>query len=227
MNVGKVMERETNALIEILAGEAIQRRCARGPFVFFGCVAPAMMLYTLLLALALGPRPDLLKHMLETPLFAGEILTLGAVALASLLGTSLLAFPDLYQRRALAFGLPCVALGAFALVMTLEWLAAPLNQPPLNQLMPAHGFECARCILLSSALPLFLLLSLLRRYAPTYTGMAGCMSALAASALGCLALRLSEKTDSVAHLLEWHYLPVTLLSALMLPIARKWLAWQG
>ena len=74
--------------------------------------------------------------------------------------------------------------------------------------------DCALCIGSVAMLPSLLLFGILRRGATVRPMQAGIFAVLAASAIGCLTLRLSEANDSLAHLLLWHYLPTLIFAAL-------------
>jgi hypothetical protein len=61
--------------------------------------------------------------------------------------------------------------------------------------------------------------------APTQPATAGCCAVMAAFALGALALRLSEETNSIVHVMTWHYFPMLMVAGLGLFLGKKIFRW--
>ncbi|MDD2722372.1 MAG: DUF1109 domain-containing protein [Gallionella sp.] len=148
-----------------------------------------------------GVRPDLMQQFIK-PVFSAEIMALCGIFIASALSAAVLSFPDLHQKRALAFA-PLLMFALFVGVMGFAWHA---DQPPAP--LPMHSFECTLSILMFSLLPALAIFNVLRRYASTHLSYSGIAALLFAFSTGALWLRLYEATDSVVHLIEWHYLPI-------------------
>jgi hypothetical protein len=173
----------------------------------------------LLAALALtGLRPDW-RASLGDPWFAAEIAALCALLVVSAFSAAVLAFPDLHQRRRTAFA-PAWAFALFALLMFLSWRA---DVPPAP--LPAHNFECTLSILLFSLLPAAAIFYAMRRFASTHPRLFGMVAVLYAFSAGALWLRLHEQTDSIAHVVEWHYLPIIAVAALGGWLGKALLRW--
>ena len=134
--------------------------------------------------------------------FVAEIAALLGVFIVTSLSTALLAFPDLHQKRRLAFA-PVVAFTLFLGVMFFAWRA---DNPPSP--LPVHSFECTLSIALMTLLPAAWAFYSLRKFASTHYRLAGSAALLSAFSVGALWLRLHEDTNSIAHLVEWHYLPM-------------------
>lgn len=175
-------------------------------------------IYILALSLCFGIRVDLGERLM-TPLFLTEIVLLGVMVIASGLSVAVLSFPDLYGKRWAAYA-PFVPLVVLATVLGVEWLE---NIPPAPK--PAHGIECLLCILCYAIIPACWIFYRLRKTATTHGGLAGGVALLGAFGIGALAFRLSEPTDSIIHLIEWHYLPMLAFSVLGIWLGKKYLKW--
>lgn len=173
----------------------------------------------LALSLALsGVRPDLAEKLHDIG-FAAEIVSLLAVFIVTSLSAALLAFPDLYQKRYLAFA-PILPFTLFLVVMLLAWQA---DSPPAP--LPVHSFECTVGITLMALLPAAWTFYSMRKYASTHYRLAGSVALLSAFSVGALWLRLHEANDSVVHVLEWHYLPMLAIGLLGLWLGKVLLKW--
>jgi len=166
----------------------------------------------------MGVRPDCV-HKLQSPLFTAELAALGGVIFTSMLSAALLAFPDIYQKKRAAF----LPIPMFLLFMFILILAFHADNPPAPP--PPHAMECLLCIILLSLLPCGFILYTIRKFASTHYYMAGCVAVLSAFSIGALALRLSEETDSIAHIVQWHYLPMIgagIIGILLGKLCLKW-----
>lgn len=173
----------------------------------------------LAIALAIsGTRPGL-PQLFQHPLFTLEILALFGIFTTTALSGATLAFPDLHQQRTLAFT-PAWAFGLFALIMASAWLA---DDPPAP--LPMHSFECTMSILLLSLLPSVGIFYAMRRFASTHPHLSGSVAVLFAFSTGALWLRLYEPTDSIKHLIEWHYLPMIAVGTIGWWLGKKLLKW--
>jgi hypothetical protein len=129
-------------------------------------------------------------------------------------------YPDAYQKPRL-LKLPY---GLFILVFALNMvqLFMPLDERMVMPSPEAHAMECAICIAALALIPSAFIFALLRKGASVRQSQAGSFTVLAASAMGCLTLRLAEDNDSIMHLLQWHYVP-TFLFAMIGVFLGKWL----
>lgn len=208
----------TENLIADLSVSMAPVKPAAPPSVLFLKWLALSFAYSAVLLVFTGLRPDLATH-LHSPAFVSEIFLLAAIVIASGISAAALAFPDMYQKRHPLL-LPVIPLTGFILLITVEWFAEPPSTP-----LPPHAIECLLCIMLYASLPAFLLMAMLRRHATTHPYLAGGIALLASSALGCLALRLAEETDSMHHLVIWHYLPMIAFATLGAWLGKTLLKW--
>ena len=205
-------------LVATLAHDAAAVEPAPHPFMLSLKWTGAAAAYLVLALTLSGPRPDLLERFHST-WFAAEIAALLGIFTVTSLSTALLAFPDLHQKRRLVYA-PIAAFILFAGVMFFAWQA---DSPPSP--LPVHSFECTLGITLMALLPAAWAFYSLRKFASTHYRLAGSAALLSAFSVGALWLRLHEDTDSIAHLVEWHYLPMLFigLGGLWLgKVALKW-----
>jgi len=165
-----------------------------------------------------GFRPDL-ADALQNPWFTAELALLFVMFITAAFATAVLAFPDMHQKRKIAYG-PVWVVGLFVLVMIFAWRA---DAPPAP--LPMHSFECMMSITLFSLLPSVATFYVLRKLASTHQRLSGSIAVLFAFSTGALWLRLHEQTDSIIHVIEWHYLPILAFSVLGLWMGKKLLKW--
>lgn len=203
-------------LIETLAKDGLTVNPAPHPFTQSLRWAGLAALY-LVLALAIsGLRPDLALQF-HKPWFIAEIAALLLIFASTSVSAALLSFPDMHQMRTLTFA-PLISLGLLVLVMFLAGQNPPA--PP-----PVHSFECTTGITLMALLPALWTLYAMRNYASTHYRLAGSVALLSAFCVGALWLRLHEATDSILHLIEWHYLPMLGFGLIGLWLGGKTLKW--
>jgi hypothetical protein len=106
------------------------------------------------------------------------------------------------------------------LLLVFEWQFDSHPAP-----LPKHNLECTFSITLTAVLPAMWTFYALRKYASTNYKLAGSVSLLSAFSLGSLWLRLHEETDSMAHVLEWHYLPMLVIVIVGLLLGKQLLKW--
>lgn len=175
-------------------------------------------LYLIVSIVFSGIRPDLTIK-LQQPLFVAEIAALVLIFTATSLSAALLSFPDLHQLRRLAFA-PVIAFTLLVVVMLLAWQA---DHPPSP--LPVHSIECTVSIALFSLLPAAWTFFEMRQFASTHYRLAGSIALLSAFSIGALWLRLYEATDSIVHIIEWHYLPMLAIGIIGLWLGEKILKW--
>ncbi len=165
-----------------------------------------------------GFRPDRAAKLHDT-WYVAEIAALVSVFIATSLSAALLSFPDLHQMRRAVLA-PAVTLAAFALVMYFSWHA---DTPP--SVPPMHSIECTLSITMLSILPGLFIFFVMRRFASTHQNWAGCVALLSAFSIGALWLRLYEPTDSIMHVVEWHYLPMIAIGIIGMWLGKVALRW--
>jgi hypothetical protein len=204
-------------LVQHLAEGVAPVKPAPHPFVVSLGLTLAAALYLAVALVAAGPRADL-AHQLHAPWFVAELVLLFVTFATSALGAALLAYPDLHQRRRAAFA-PVWSFALFVVVLILAWRANP-HAPP-----PVHNFQCTISISLVAVLPGVWTFYALRRLASTHQRLAGAVAALSAFSVGALWLRLHEVNDSIAHVVEWHYLPMLAVGLVGAWLGKRLLRW--
>ena len=209
---------QTELLIEQMSNEIGVVKKSPNPFILSGKLLVAFTMYIAVILPFFGVRPDLAQKLLS-PLFASEIIALVFIIVSSCVASAILSFPDLYQKKNIAFT-PIIAFFLFALVLLLEFLADKQPAP-----LPEHEIKCFVCIIGLSIIPAILLFYNMRKIACTHYAHAGCTAMLSAFAVGALVLRLSEPTDSILHLLQWHYLPMLIIGVFGMLCGKLFLRW--
>jgi hypothetical protein len=174
--------------------------------------------YIAVLLLLTGVRGDW-SRALQQMTFWLEVGALLAVILSTWSSVAVLGYPDLKQRRAFIY-LPFVSLLLFGVSLILIALSPPAVIEP-----SAHSWRCCWEILLVGAAPALWVLFGLRQLASTHPRLAGWTLVLHGLAIGALWLRLAESTNSLSHVLIWHYLPMLLFSLGGLWLGRRMLRW--
>ncbi len=206
-------------LVEELSKDAAAVKPAPHPFLLslkWLAVATAYLVISLAIS---GMRADL-AHALQNPWFIAEIVALSGIFITTALSAAVLAFPDLHQQRRTAFA-PVWMFALLVLVMIFAWRA---DAPPAP-LPTYHGFECTLNILLLSLLPSAGIFYAMRSLASTHPRLSGIVALLFAFSTGALWLRLYEPTDSIIHVIEWHYLPMIAVGMLGMWLGKKLLRW--
>lgn len=209
----------TSDLIASLSAQAKPTKKLRSPAYWAVRMLAVLAVYGAGTQIFLGLRPDL-SQQLSRPFYACEVATLVLLLIASALAAVLAMYPDAYQKPRL-LKLPY---GLFILVFALNMvqLFMPLDERMVMPSPEAHAMECAICIAALALIPSAFIFALLRKGASVRQSQAGSFTVLAASAMGCLTLRLAEDNDSIMHLLQWHYVP-TFLFAMIGVFLGKWL----
>ena len=209
---------DIDELIGKLSGETKTVKLAPHPFMLSAKWMAGAMAY-LVAALAIsGTRTDLASNFQEL-LFALEIAALLAIFVSTSLSAALLSYPDLHQKRAIAYA-PAGALMLLVLVMFFAWRA---DDPPAP--LPVHSIQCSLEITLLSLLPIAWTFYVMRQYASTHQRWAGSVALLFAFSIGALWLRLAENTDSISHLVQWHYLPLIAFGIAGMWLGKNFLKW--
>ena len=137
----------------------------------------------------------------------------------SAISAALLTFPDRYQKRWLAFS-PSLTFGLFIVVMGLAWLSDTTSAP-----MTANGWQCAMEITVIALIPTVWLFYSMKNHASTHPYLTGSTALLFAFATGAISLRMGEETNSIIHIMQWHY-PLLMIAVLFGGyLGKRWLRW--
>lgn len=207
----------TDTLIASLADDMKAVKPAAHPVTLLAKWLVVSLCYMSVLLCFSGLRPDLADQ-LHRPAYAAEVSLLLLIVLTCGISAVMLSFPDMYQKRWVTFT-PAVPLLMFVGLMIAEYLQeTPLPKPP-------HGFECLLSIGFYSLVPALSMMLLLRNQASTHYNTAGGTALLASASMGCFALRLCEETNSIIHLVTWHYLPILGFALAGVWLGQKILKW--
>jgi hypothetical protein len=213
---------DTSEVIASLSQQVTQVKPLPSPLLMIMRLMALFVLYGAACQCLLGVRSDL-SVQFTRPLFAAEIMVLILLVLTCLIAGVYSLYPDLYQKSYF-LKLPYIIGGVFA-ALTLYQAIALYD---VRMVMPAaeiHGMECALCIAALSFIPAAVMFIVIRKGATVKQGHAGVYSVFIATGMSCLAIRLEEMQDSVAHLLLWHYFPIFLYAIAGAYIGKWLLRW--
>ena len=165
-----------------------------------------------------GFRPDLANAM-QNPWFVAELVLLFVLFITTAIAAAVLSFPDMHQKRNMAYG-PLWVAGLFVLMILFAWLADSPSTP-----LPMHSLACTVSIILFSLPPFVATFYALRKLASTHLRLSSSIAVLFALSTGAIWERLHEQNDSIIHVIEWHYLPILACSVLGLWLGKKLLKW--
>ncbi len=205
-------------LIAKLAQDGIRVKPAPHPFILSLQWMGAAAIYLAVSLAFFGPRPDLLEKF-HSAWFVAEIVALLGIFIVTSISAALLAFPDLHQKRHLALA-PAWIFTLFLLTLFFAWRA---DSPPTP--LPVHSFQCTVGITLMALLPAVWIFYSIHKYASTHYRLAGSVALLSAFSVGALWLRLHEVNNSIAHVIEWHYLPMLAIGIIGLWLGQRVLKW--
>ncbi len=207
-----------DVLIEALVQDGTPAKPGAHPYTLSIKWLGAAAAYLALSLMVSGLRPDLMLK-LQTPFFLVEIGLLVSIIITTSLSAALLAFPDMYQKRRMAYT-PVLIFALFILAIFLAWRA---DTPP--SLPPNDSVECLIFIASLTLLPAAWMFYSMRSLASTHQYFAGSIALLCAFSIGALSLRLSEQTDSIMHVMQWHYLPMVGVGIIGLWLGKTFLKW--
>ncbi len=208
----------TDQFIASLADSANAVKPARGPWAICARWIVLSIIYMAVIIAFSGVRPDILAKF-HWPIFAAEMAALIGIFLSTALSAAILSFPDMHGMRRLAYA-PLVF---FALFITIIFRAWQMDAPPAP--LPEHSHECTVAIMFYALFPGIAIFLTMRRFASTHAMVAGGVAVLAAFSVGAIILRFIEQTDSMVHLITWHYVPMIVVGLLGLALGKKFLKW--
>lgn len=207
----------SDELINRLVDNAAPVQPAFNPFTLALIWMGGAALYIGIALLLFGVRSDLVQQW-HHPFYSSEILLLAATIISCSLCSALLAYPDLYQKSYLLAS-PIIIFALLTGVLYLAWV----NHPQVPA--PAHGLSCTLHITLLSFLPAATLFYGMGKLACTHYAKAGLVALLTAFGIGAMIARLNEQTDSITHIVQWHYLPILGFALVGVLLGRLLLRW--
>ena len=214
----KMTSEPTEILIERIVKNAGPVKPVGHPFLLSAKWLAGMGVYLVLISAIYGTRPDLTEKF-QSLLFGAEIGLLAAMVITTSMSTALLSFPDLYQKRMMAWAPVGIAIPFILLMCVANFSGQPASAPPI------HSFQCTFSIAFLALLPALVMFYSVRKIASTHPYLVGAIALLCAFSVGALSLRLYEPTDSILHVIQWHYLPMIGVSILGVWLGKKFLNW--
>jgi len=211
---------KTEELIAKLSGEQSKKNL-RTPKYYASYFLLILIFYLILAQYHLGFRNDLSAQLLKKS-FLLEIFLLIFLSLTGAIASILLIYPDYYQKKNL------IKISNFLLAITTIIVATQMILSAESSTFittNSHNIECSICIAAIAAIPSLLIFGLIKKGATTKLKKAGFFAILTCASLGCLALRLSENNDVVAHFAIWHYFPTLLFACLGALFGKYFLKW--
>ncbi len=206
----------TKKLIDELTKEAGVKTIP--PKTIFARWMAFSVIYIALIICVLQLRDDIMLKLHE-PLFVAEIISLLALGIMVGISSIILSYPDSYQKKYLVYT-PFLPLMAF---LAIVFAQAEHSKHISVNLDGEIG--CFICICIYAAGPGIYLFRQLIKNATTSPALAGAMASLAVFCFGAMAIRLTEKVDSMEHIILVHYLPLIVIATAGMWVGRKLLKW--
>ena len=213
---------KTDALIDSLARDAGPVRPLASPARrIWGWLAIALG-FALAMVWAIGARPDLAERLQEGRFLLEQGAAL-ATAITAAMAALALTMPDAARFWRWLPVIPAAAwLGTLGLGCLRDW--AQMGPEGLR-LTPDP--ECFVYITLIGSLPMLALVLMLRKGAPLRPSWTLALAALAAAAIGNVALRLFHTQDAALMVLVWQVGAVALIAGIAALSGRAVLRWPG
>lgn len=172
------------------------------------------------LVAALASRPDIQSKLAQPP-YTLELVTL----LIATTFTALLALRSAVPGRS-----PSRYEGALAVLLivvaALFSCAQPLDTDIALGTFLGIGAACAARTFAFALLPWILIMTAIRRGAPTRVTTAGAYAGATALLLSTTLLRTACPEDGVLHWMVWHFSPIGIGTVLSAMVASTWLTWR-
>ena len=173
--------------------------------------------YVALLVYFVGLRGDINERFMD-PSWMIETFMMGFVALSAGIASSYLAVPDMRGSQ-WVIAPPLTALLMFVAWTIFRVIAEGTEMPTM------HLDHCMGEGLFMAAIPMTMLVFLIRRGATTHPRLTTFMNLLAACALGYIGLRFTCTMDTVTHVTVSHLVPYITIGALLSLGAKKLYKW--
>ncbi|MEZ5813402.1 MAG: NrsF family protein [Alphaproteobacteria bacterium] len=210
-------EQNLDKLIDGLTGELEPVKPLAHPFLRILPFFVVSILYVAALVFLVGLRPDI-GDKFSDPAWMFETFLMGFTAISAGIAATFLCVPDACGKKWM-IAPPLTALGIFAVWSAFRAISEGLHMPQL------HMDHCMGEGVFMAAIPMTMLLFMIRRGATTKPGLSCLMNITAAGALGYIGLRFTCMMDTVGHATVSHLIPYLLIGAAMGIAARKLYKW--
>lgn len=164
-------------------------------------------------------RLDLPMVMKETLFHVENVLWI-ILAITSSLALYKSTLPDSQDKK---FGF--IAVATFSILLVFSLTGNTVSMTDLPHEMSLWRGRCGFIIAFFSVLQTPALALWAKKGAPSKPGMTGAWAALSSSSVGCLLMQFICNHHSSAHLLLWHFFPLSFMCLLSYLIATKILRW--
>lgn len=197
--------KKSHDLIEQLSSEIKPVNPISPPLIWGLRLVVILLVYGVGMQIFSGIREDV-SDQFQRPLYVIEIIILLSLLLTSVFAAVLSIYPDVYQKPHY-LRLPHIILLVLIIALISQLFVPNTSDMIIPNIQHPHALECTLSIAAIAFIPALLIFVIIRKGAVVHQLEAGSFAVLAASAVGCLVLRLAEANDSIGHLLIWHYLP--------------------
>ena len=165
-------------------------------------------------------RTDL-AHLINNPLFQMENILWCALAFTSSIALYKSSFPDNTDKK---FGIISLILLLSLIGLTLLNDARPASEHLTHEFQLWRG-GCGLIISLFTIVQTPILGLWASKGAPVSPGLTGAWAALSSASVGCLLMQFICTHHTAAHLMLWHFVPLSLMCAGSFFLANKFLRW--
>lgn len=212
---------ETDRLIQYVASCGHPTIGLRAPEIRMLSWFAVSVPYVAIVVLAASPRADILATLGDARFLVEQTAAL-ATALIAAMAAFCATVPGLSTRRLL---MPLVPLGLWVGAL-VQGCISTILEDGFTALKFVPDPVCFPAILVVSALPAVLMITMLKRGAPLLPKITVAYGALAATALGNFGLRLFHPQDASLMVLVWQFGTVVILTGLAGIFGRRLLRWR-
>ena len=210
-------EQDLDKFIDGLADDLAPIKPLAHPFVRIAPFFIVAALYVGALVFFVGLRPDIGNKFVD-PSWMMETFLMGFIAISAGIASAFLSVPDMRGAK-WVIAPPLTTLGIFAAWSTFRAMSEGLHMPVL------HLDHCMGEGVFMAAVPMTMLIFLIKSGATTRPRLTCFMNVLAASALAYIGLRFTCMMDTVGHATVSHLIPYVLIGAVLAAAAKKLYKW--
>ncbi len=210
-------EQELDKFIDGLADELEPVKPLAHPFVRIAPFFVIAILYVGVLVQFVGLRPDIANKFTD-PSWMMETFMMGFIAISAGIASAFLSVPDMRGEKWVVAP-PLTTLGIFAVWSTFRAMSEGLHMPQL------HMDHCMGEGMFMAAVPMTMLIFMIKKGATTRPRLTCFMNILSAAALAYIGLRLTCMMDTVGHATVSHLVPYVVIGTVLGLGAKKLYKW--